>query len=95
MAYKNRYVFIKRTYPNTIILFEKDKKYIGYKKDKEFLKYIKFRKIKDLEYLKINYIIVRNMEILKHQEYPNNMYKLYYLRYKLTNLINSFQDLIN
>ena len=95
MAYQNRYVFIKRTYPKTIILFQKDNKYIGYKEDKELLKFLKFRKLKDLERLKINYIIVRNMEIIDHQEYENNMYNIYYLRFRLTNLINSWKDLIN
>jgi len=43
MAYKNRYLFIRRTYPNTIVIFKnKDNKYIGYNEQKEFLEYLKF-----------------------------------------------------
>ena len=66
MSYRNRYVFIKRTYPKNIVLFLKKGKYISYGLDKEFLKYLRFKKINDLNYWHINYLILENMQILEH-----------------------------
>lgn len=88
MGYKNRYVFIKRTYPNTIVIFEKNNKYIGYREDKEFLEFLKFKKLNDLNKLKINYIVIRNMIILEHKTFDKNMYKIYYMRFNLFKSVN-------
>ena len=88
MGYKNRYVFIKRTYPKTIVIFEKLNKLCGYQEHKEFLEYLKFKKLNDLNKLKINYIVIRNMTIINHQIFTNNMFEIYYTRFNLFKLIN-------
>ena len=89
MGYKNRYVFIKRTYPNTVVIFKnKDNKYIGYSEQKEFLEYLKFKKLNNLNKLKINYIVISNMQILEHVKFDDNKYELYYARYNLFKLVN-------
>ena len=95
MAYKNRYVFIKRTYPNTIVLFEEKGNLKGYKWEKEFLNFLHFKKITNLDKLKINYIIVQNMDIIKYRTFPHNMYNIYYKRFKLVNLIESIKERLN
>ena len=92
MGYKNRYVFIKRTYPKTIVIFEKLNKLCGYQEHKEFLEYLKFKKLNDLNKLKINYIVIRNMVILKHQEFDENMYNIYYARFNLFKLVNNIRQ---
>lgn len=89
MGYKNRYVFIKRTYPNTIVIFKNNNnKYIGYSNQKEFLEYLKFRQLNNLSKLKINYIVISNMQILEHVTFDNNKYELYYARFNLFKLVN-------
>ena len=89
MGYKNRYVFVKRTYPNTMVIFENNKnKYVGYDKDREFLEYIKFKKLNDLNKLKINYIVIRNMVILESKKFDPNMYEIYYTKFNLFKLVN-------
>ena len=89
MGYKNRYVFIKRTYPNTIVIFKNNNnKYIGYSEQKEFLEYLKFKQLNNLSKLKINYIVISNMQILEHVTFDDNKYKLYYARFNLFKLVN-------
>lgn len=89
MAYKNRYLFIKRTYPNTIVIFKsKDNKFIAYSDQKQFLKYLKFRELNMLNKLRINYIVVSNMLILEYKTFEDNKYELYYARYNLFKLID-------
>ena len=94
MGYKNRYIFCKRTYPETIILFYHNDKYKVYSIDKEILTYLKVKEVntlKKLDRLKINYLVLNNMEIIKQQIFNENKYNLYYKRYKLTKLINSLK----
>lgn len=88
MGYKTRYIFIKRTYPNTIVIFEKNNKFNGYREDKEFLEYLKFKKLDDLNKLKINYIVISNMNILEHKTFDDNMYNNYYAKFSLFKLVN-------
>jgi len=89
MGYKNRYVFIKRTYPNTMVIFRnKDNKYVGYSEQKEFLEYLKFKQLNNLSKLKINYIVISNMQILEHVTFDDNKYELYYARFNLFKLVN-------
>ena len=87
MAYKNRYIFIKRCYPNTIVIFKNNKSYTSYDEDKEFLNYLNFKKLNNLNKLKINYIVIDNMKVIQYVEFKNNNYKLYYKRFILFKLI--------
>lgn len=89
MAYKNRYLFIRRTYPNTMVIFKnKDNLYVGYSDQKEFLEYLKFKKLNNLNKLNINYIVISNMSILEHKAFDDNKYELYYARFNLFKLVN-------
>ncbi len=87
MPLKNRHVFVKRTYPNTVVLFDKNNKYTSYKLEREFLDYLHFSDLKDLNRLRINYIVISNMTIIKHISFEDNKYLLYYKRFKLIKLI--------
>lgn len=86
MSLKNRYIFIKRTYPNTLVLFDKKNKFASYKSEREFLDFLKFKDLKDLNRLKINYIIISNMTILKQVNFANNQYLLQYKRFRLNKI---------
>lgn len=89
MGYKNRYIFIKKTYPKTMIIFKnKDNKYIGYSEQKEFLEYLKFKKLNNLNKLRINYIVISNMSIIKHVRFDDNKYEFYYTKFNLFKLVN-------
>ena len=87
MGLKNRYFFLKRTYPKTIILFLKNAKYKSYGLDNNFLTFLHFKNLSTLNKLKINYLVLQNMEILNHQIFSHNMYDIYYKRYQFIKII--------
>lgn len=78
---KERYEIIKSLYKDYLILFkEKDKiKYYGV--DKEIVKLFG----KNLK--NVNQIILNNLYIEDIKEYENNLYDLYYMKYKLIKVI--------
>lgn len=78
---KERYEVIKSLYKDYLILFkEKDKiKYYGV--DKEIVKLFG----KNLK--NVNQIILNNLYIEDIKEYENNLYDLYYMKYKLIKVI--------
>lgn len=78
---KERYEVIKSLYKDYLILFkEKDKiKYYGV--DKEIVKLFG----KNLK--NVNQIILNNLYIEDIKEYENNLYDLYYMKYKLIKLV--------
>lgn len=72
---RNRYRFIKRLYPNYIVIFMIKKKYYLVEEQMRFLKFFKKKNIiKTLEFYNINYIIMDNLTIIKRKEYTNNKY---------------------
>ncbi len=94
MSIKNRYIFLKRSYPQTIILFKNNGHIKSYNRDKMVLKSIKFKKIRDLQNKRINYLVINNLNIIKYQKFNNNNYNLYYLKVEINNLLKSIQDRI-
>ena len=58
------------------------------------LKSIKFKKIRDLQNKRINYLVINNLNIIKYQKFNNNNYNLYYLKVEINNLLKSIQDRI-
>ena len=72
MSVKNRYVFFKRSYPQTIILFKKEKRLFSYGEDKQILENINFKNINDLKSKKINYLIVKDLNIIHHQKFKDD-----------------------
>lgn len=79
---KERYEIIKSLYKDYLILFKvKDKiKYYGI--DKEIVKYYKEKNMKN-----INKIVLNNLYIEEIKEYEDNLYNIYYTKYRLIKLI--------
>ena len=92
MSIRNRYMFIKRTYPSTIVIFKKEHKYKSYGKYKEFLEYLKFHKLNDLNKLNINYIVIGDMTILEYKTFANNNFNIYYSKFNLFKLFNQIRQ---
>lgn len=78
---KNRFLIIKQIYNDYIIFIKRKDDYYTFASDTEILEYIKYKKMKDLNRKKINYLILDNLEIIKKYEYKgNNKYKEYLLK---------------
>jgi len=73
---KTRYQFIKRLYPNYVLVFVvKHKKYHLVEEQMRFLKIFKKKNIIDtLEFYHINYLVVDNLSIIKRKDYSDNRY---------------------
>lgn len=95
--YNTRYWFIKKVYPNYLLLFKTSKNKLGYRSygnDKRLLDY--FRNyctniniiIKRLEKNNINYILIDNdTRIIKLYKSNNNMYITYLYRSILKDIV--------
>lgn len=77
MSLINRYIFIKKIYKDSLIIFLKDNKYYCIKEDKYIFNYFN-NNISKLELNNINYIIIDNLCIKQNNSYINNNY----IRYK-------------
>lgn len=77
---KERYVIIKKIYPDYLILFKEKEniKYVGI--DKEIMKYFKLDNLKN-----VNKILLNNLDIEEKEEYTNNLYDIYYIKVKIKN----------
>ena len=84
---KNKYIFFKKLFPNSIILFKIKDKYKVYKNDKLLIEYIKFKTTNDLEKIKINYIIVNELKIENKKIFKNNNYYKYYYQSKINMIL--------
>src|SRR5574344_484532 len=86
---KNRYLVIKRLYPNYLILIKnKHYKDISLYKDANILKFIKYKRLHDLERRCINYLILNNLEIEKIKDYQNkNKYETFLLKSSIIKII--------
>lgn len=72
---RNRYRFIKKLYPNYIIIFMMKKKYYLVEEQMRFIKLFKKKNIiETLEFYNINYIIIDNLTIIKRKEFNDNKY---------------------
>ena len=68
-----RYKFIKKLYPNYLVIIKYADKLKSFRMDGLLLNYlIENKKIKKLNKLKINYVIVNNLDIIEIKEYLNN-----------------------
>ena len=85
MSLKNRYLFLKKIYPDYLIIFEHKNKYISYGIDNELLQHIK---IINLNKFCINFIVLKNLSVNKIKKFKTNLYSDYYLKYSLIKLIN-------
>ena len=75
---KTRYKFLKKLYPWDVILFYKDGKYLLYDNDYYVLRVISYYNIvNELENNHINYLIINNLRVIKHNIYCDNKYYEY------------------
>lgn len=93
MSRKSRYQFIKKKYPNHIVLFHEQDKYITYDEDKKILKqFSKSNIVKKLKEKNINYIVFSNLTIIRKYEIENNQYtyyrKLAHMKEIIYNIVN-------
>ena len=95
--YNTRYWFIKKVYPNYLLLFKTSKNKLGYRcygNDKRLLDYFRYYCtniniiIKRLEKNNINYILIDNdTRIIKLYKSNNNMYITYLYRSILKDIV--------
>lgn len=88
MASNTRYIFTKRIYNNYIVLLKCKEGYSSFDIDNKILKYINFKRLSDLNKMQINYIIIENMDIIKHQKYKNNTFEIYKMKVLFTEIID-------
>ena len=88
MSIKSRYQFIKKKYPDYLIIFNEKNRYISCDIDKQILRYLSISdNIKNLENKNINYIVFSNITINKKYEVENNQYSYYNKLLKINNII--------
>ncbi len=78
---------LKKLYPNYLILIKhKDKiKFIGI--DKLIVDTFGFKKIRN-----VNKLLLDNLDIKLLEEYDNNLYKKYYIKIKLLEIVNILKE---
>lgn len=78
---------LKKLYPNYLILIKhKDKiKFIGV--DKLIVDTFGFKKIRN-----VNKLLLDNLDIKLLEEYDNNLYKKYYIKIKLLEIVNILKE---
>lgn len=73
-----RYSYIKKLYPNRLIIIKTKKGYTSFNKDKILLDYlINSHKIHNIDNLELDYLIVDNMLVVKEGVFTNNNYYKY------------------
>ena len=85
-----RYLILKKLYPNYLILIKvKDKiKLLGI--DKKIVDMFGIDNLKN-----VNKLILDNLDIVKKEEYENNKYDIYYLKIRLIDLLNEIRSCLN
>lgn len=76
MGLINRYIFIKRIYKDSLIIFIKNNKYYCIKEDKDIFKICK-NNISEVRKNKINYLIIDNLVVIESHFYKDNNYNKY------------------
>lgn len=85
---KTRYEFFKRTHKDHVIIFLTKGKYVLYGKDKKLLDLFgKGNIVAFLEKLKVDYIIVDGLEIIKRKVFLDNRYKSIEKKYFIMELL--------
>ena len=92
MSKYNRYLFIKRLYPDYVIFLVNKDKLITYNKDLEIVKVIGITNFFKQE---INYLIIDNLEIKEKKEYTKNNYFYYFKLILLLEIISYIKKLNN
>ena len=83
---KTRYKFLKKLYSWDVILFYKDGKYLIYDNDCYIIRVINdYRIVDECEKNHINYLIIDNLRVIKHNIYCDNKYYEYLFKGLLIN----------
>ncbi|MBE6147032.1 MAG: hypothetical protein E7168_01710 [Firmicutes bacterium] len=78
MTLKTRYLFFRKTYPDTLLIFRIKENYMVFDIDYEIGKYLHFKKdVSIFEHYKIDFIVIGNTEILKSSFFEDNQYGKY------------------
>lgn len=77
MGIYNRYYFIKKMYKNYIIFIFKKGKYYAYEIDKKIINNLNINYYKKIDKYKINYLLIKNLDIVLKKDYVNNNYNKY------------------
>lgn len=83
LTIKTRYLFLKRLYPNYVIIILKKDEYITFDIDNKIVKLIDYK----LDKYNINYLILDNLEIIKIIKYTNNKYLEIKMRVELLSIL--------
>ena len=83
LTIKTRYLFLKRLYPNYVIIILKKDEYITFDIDNKIVKLIDYKFNK----YNINYLILDNLEIIKIIKYTNNKYLEIKMRVELLSIL--------
>lgn len=85
-----RYLILKRLYPNYLILIKVKDKIKLLDVDKKIVDMFGIDNLKN-----VNKLILDNLDIVKKEEYENNKYDIYYLKIRLIDLINEIRSCLN
>ena len=85
-----RYLILKRLYPNYLILIKVKDKIKLLDVDKKIVDMFGIDNLKN-----VNKLILDNLDIVKKEEYENNKYDIYYLKIRLIDLINEIRRCLN
>lgn len=83
---KTRYLFLKRLYPNYVIIILKKDKYITFDIDNKIFNLLN-NSFNNLDKYNINYLIIDNLIIIKISKYINNRYLEFKKRVELLSAI--------
>ena len=95
-----RYSFLKKLYPDRLIIIKLKNKYISFGKDNILLNYLlNTNKFSILDNIEVNYLIITDMYIIKEKTPSSNQYykyvKISQLNSILTRLNNSVKNRVN
>lgn len=83
MSKVNRYLFTKNVFKETVVLFLEKENYRSFLDDYQILHFIGFKRLKDLEKRKINYVVLQGLTLVDYKFYIDNQFAIYFIKVKL------------
>ena len=91
-----RYSFLKKLYPDRLIILKSKNKYLSFGKDDVLLDYVMItNQFNKLDKIEVNYLIVENMYILKENTFSSNQYYRYVKVSQLNKVLTNLSNLVN
>lgn len=91
-------MFLKKLYPNYIIIFIRKKELVTFDMDNKIINFCRKKKekiVNTLEREEINYFIIDNLDIIKKREFINNRYLEYKKKVIISNIYFDIYEKIN